>query len=167
MMKGFIVQPARNTPARVNERTRQHASRRADVNVQVRFMRSILRMRALHDITTKAGAQLINKFTNSALCGCMVIVVGMNGGTAISPAAPARNVRFVCSGGCHADRATKKWGPALAATHTCGSQQNSLNTFAAFMLTQMHALYARTQNGPQVSRVTGGCAKVDGANDRR
>ena len=34
------------------------------------------------------------------------------------------------------------------------------------MFTQMHALYARTQNGPQVSRVTGGCAKVDSANDR-
>ena len=30
----------------------------------------------------------------------------------------------------------------------------------------MHALYARTQNGPQVSRITGGCAKVNGANDR-
>jgi hypothetical protein len=56
MMKGFIVHPARNTPARVNERTRQHASVRANVNVQVGFMRSILRMRALHDIVTKACA---------------------------------------------------------------------------------------------------------------
>ena len=167
MMNGFTVQPARNALATVNERTRPHASRRADVNVQVRFMRSILRMRTLYDIIPKAGAQLINKFTNSALCGCMVIVVGMNGGTAISPAAPARNVRIMCSGGCHADRATKKWGPTLAAAHTCGRQQYSLNTFAAFMLTKMHALYARTQNGPQVSRVTGGCAKVDGANDWR
>lgn len=97
MMKGFIVHPARNAPARVNERTRQHASVRADVNVQVRFMRSILRMRTLHDIVPKAGAQLINKFTDSALRGCMMIVVEMSAGTAISPAAPASTVRIMCS----------------------------------------------------------------------
>ena len=91
----------------------------------------------------------------------------MRASTAIAPHAPVSNVRFVCSCGCHADRTTKKWGSALAAAHTCGCQQDSFNTFTAFMFTQMHALYARTQNGPQVSRVTGGCAKVDGANDRR
>ena len=90
----------------------------------------------------------------------------MSVGIAIAPTAPVSNVRFVCSCGCHADRATEKWGSALAATHTCGRQQYSLNTFAAFMVAQMHALYARTQNGPQVSRVTGGCAKVNSANDR-
>ena len=56
MIKGFIVHPARNALTRVNERTRQHASARADVNVQVRFMRSILRMRALYDIVPKACA---------------------------------------------------------------------------------------------------------------
>ena len=90
----------------------------------------------------------------------------MTAGIAIAPTAPMSNIRLVCSCGCHADRATKKWCSALAATHTCGRQQNSLNTFATFMFTQMHALYAWTQNGPQVSRLTGGCAKVNSANDR-
>ncbi len=130
-------------------------------------MRSILRMCTLHDIVPKARAQLINKFTDSALRGRMMIIVGMSAGTAISPAAPASNIQFMCSRGRQPDRATKKWGSALAAAHSCGRQQYSLNTFAAFMLTKMHALYTRTQNGPQVSRVTGGCAKVDSANDRR
>jgi hypothetical protein len=74
MMNGFIVQPARNTPARVNKRTRQHASVRADVSVHVGFMRSILRMRTLHDIVTKARAQLIYEFTDRAFRGCMMIV---------------------------------------------------------------------------------------------
>ena len=56
MMNGFILHPVRNALATVNERTRQHASVRADVSVQVRFMQSILRMRTLHDIVTKACA---------------------------------------------------------------------------------------------------------------
>jgi hypothetical protein len=56
MMNGFILHPVRNALARVNEITRQHASARADVSVQVGFMRSILRMRTLHDIVTKARA---------------------------------------------------------------------------------------------------------------
>ncbi len=74
MMNGFTVQPARNALARVNERTRQHASVRADVSVQMGFMGSILRLCTLYDIVTKACAQLIHEFTDSALCGCMMIV---------------------------------------------------------------------------------------------
>ena len=73
-MNGFILHPVRNALATVNERTRQHASARADVSVQVGFMRSILRMRTLHDIVTKARAQLIYEFTDRALRGCMMIV---------------------------------------------------------------------------------------------
>ena len=56
MMNGFILHPVINALVTVNERTRQHASVRADVSVQVGFMRSILRMRTLHDIVTKACA---------------------------------------------------------------------------------------------------------------
>ena len=56
MMNGFILHPVINALATVNERMRQHASVRANVNVQVGFMRSILRMRTLHDIVTKARA---------------------------------------------------------------------------------------------------------------
>jgi sulfatase maturation enzyme AslB (radical SAM superfamily) len=59
----------------------------------------------------------------------------MSASTAIAPPAAVSNVWFVCSGACHADRATKKWSSALAAAHTCGRQQDSLNTFAAFMFT--------------------------------
>ena len=74
MMNGFILHPVINALATVNERTRQHASVRADVSVQVGFMRSILRMRTLHDIVTKARAQLIYEFTDRAFRGCMMIV---------------------------------------------------------------------------------------------
>ncbi len=119
-MNGFRVHPARNALATVNERTRQHASVRADFKVMVGFMGSILRRCTLDDIIPKACAQLIYEFTDSALRGCMMIVFGMSAGTAIAPPAPVSNAWFVCSGGCHADRTTKKWGSALAAAHTCG-----------------------------------------------
>lgn len=56
MMNGFILHPVKNALATVNERTRQYASVRADVDVQVGFMGSILRMRTLHDIIPKACA---------------------------------------------------------------------------------------------------------------
>jgi hypothetical protein len=73
-MNGFILHPVRSALATVNEITRQHASVRADVSVQVGFMRSILRMRTLHDIVTKARAYLIYEFTDRAFRGCMMIV---------------------------------------------------------------------------------------------
>jgi hypothetical protein len=111
----------------------------------VLFMHGILRFGAPRATLSKTSMQLINKFADGTLSCSTMIVSGMNAAMAATVFRRIESSTLMRAACCHTNGTSKKRHSAGAASYACGSQQNPLNAFAAFVFTKMHALYPRPQ----------------------